>query len=57
MALVGILIALIGGAVTAMLFAGMAPPALASLPIPLAGWAGIMALGLIIYFLTRRPNN
>lgn len=57
MALVGILMALIGGAMAAIVFAGMAPPALASLPIPLAGWVGIMALGLIIYFLTRRPNN
>ncbi len=57
MAILGIVLALIGGAGSALHFTGAAGGLLESIPMPPVGWWALTAIGLALFFLNRRPNN
>jgi hypothetical protein len=61
MTIVGIVLLILGGGVFALLFTGATPealkPTLESLPLPLWAWLVIAAVGAILIYLNRRPND
>lgn len=57
MTIIGIILIIGGLVVAALLFTGAAPLLLANLPVPLAAWIGVAAVGGILLLLNRRPHD
>ncbi len=57
MKIVGILLLVVGLLGGALLFSGVAPDVLTHLPIPMPGWVGMIVVGGVLLFLTRRPAD
>lgn len=61
MTILGIILLLLGGGVFLLLFTGATPeaikPTLESLPLPIWAWLAIAAVGAVLIYLNRRPND
>ena len=53
----GIVLMIICGGISLMMFLGIAPEALYSLPVGLWAWIGGAIAGLVLVILNRRPAN
>ncbi len=57
MTIVGIILLIVGAIMSAGLFTGIAPEAVANWPVPFWGWLAVTAFGFILIVLNRRPGN
>ena len=57
MKIVGILLLVAGLLGGGLVFSGVAPDVLTRLPIPMPGWVGMIVVGGVLLFLTRRPAD
>ena len=57
MTILGIILLIVGGAMSALLITGAAPQAVLDLPVPLPAWVVVAVVGVVFLILGRRPAN
>lgn len=57
MAIAGVLLLIVGGLASGLVFIGKAPEILTQPPLGFAVWIGIAVAGAVLILLNRRPGN
>lgn len=57
MTIAGVILLIVGGVMSTLLFTGNAPAAISNLPVPFWAWVVVAAIGAVLIYFNRRPAN